>query len=583
MIIKKISIKNFRGIKELSNFELNNYNVLVGKNDSGKSIILYAIDAFLEDKAIDSKDVFKGIGDEKVIIELSFIPGENVNSLLLDSDGYLTIRNTYGPDGKIQSKDYYCFDYIDQKFQDLWNKKDNEINEIISSYGAKIAGKKTSEKIEQVMDLIRIPRNNIYHNIGDVKKKISDYYGCEMPFLSFFKSEQNIDSNSNDFQNQFKYIALSYFDKKRETLETLRKEIQEEYCSEFELISMYMKKNVPSLSRILTRYSQDWKKSISGFDLSLEFENENYEIPISHKGTGFKRLLMVAYFEYLANKDHNDKNIIYAIEEPETYLHPLAQEVLLNSLVKISNESQIVITTHSPVFAGADESEQIILVTKDSLSASQYSRNIDTDLIISELGIKPNFNLLKHADFLLFVEGKNDVEFLSKFAKTVLDKDLLSDKIICIPGGGDNLSNLADLDLFVILKGNKNYAVMIDGDDGKFGKDKVHLKLEKKCKDDGAMFLKLPKRDIENYCHHDVLTQVYRFVEPFHNISDTEDVGKEIQKIYPRGSIKDGKNIEIFKAMTKDQWIEMDKDKKVHDFIIDIYRRIGKIENLASL
>ncbi len=99
MIIKKISIKNFRGIKELSNFELNKYNVLVGKNDSGKSIILYALKAFFDGK-IDAKDIFKGAGNEDAEIEVSFSVEGKLDCSLLDSEGLLTFKHSYSNTGK---------------------------------------------------------------------------------------------------------------------------------------------------------------------------------------------------------------------------------------------------------------------------------------------------------------------------------------------------------------------------------------------------------------------------------------------------------------------------------------------------
>lgn len=47
MKIFDISIKNFRGIKSLTNLKVGEINSFVGKNDSGKSNILKALDLFL--------------------------------------------------------------------------------------------------------------------------------------------------------------------------------------------------------------------------------------------------------------------------------------------------------------------------------------------------------------------------------------------------------------------------------------------------------------------------------------------------------------------------------------------------------
>ena len=48
MLISKITIKNFRGIDLLENLEVSRINTFVGKNDSGKSTILRALDCFFD-------------------------------------------------------------------------------------------------------------------------------------------------------------------------------------------------------------------------------------------------------------------------------------------------------------------------------------------------------------------------------------------------------------------------------------------------------------------------------------------------------------------------------------------------------
>jgi energy-coupling factor transporter ATP-binding protein EcfA2 len=49
-----------------------------------------------------------------------------------------------------------------------------------------------------------------------------------------------------------------------------------------------------------------------------------------------------------SNKEKVSKPIMFFIDEPETFLHPQAQNKLLDALEKISEKSQIFIVTHSP-------------------------------------------------------------------------------------------------------------------------------------------------------------------------------------------------------------------------------------------
>ena len=119
MKINKITIKNFRGIDNLENLAVSDINTFVGKNDSGKSTILRALDCFFDEKKFDQKDIFKGkVGDEKTSIEISFKPSVEIDDLALDSQKLITIKKDFEVvNGKTKSISYYkCFDFKDEKY-----------------------------------------------------------------------------------------------------------------------------------------------------------------------------------------------------------------------------------------------------------------------------------------------------------------------------------------------------------------------------------------------------------------------------------------------------------------------------------
>ena len=138
MYIKFITIRNYRGIKRLEKLEISNLNTLVGKNDAGKSIILRALECFFNTKKFDIKDVFKGKQEEEsTSIEISFSPSVEVGNLALDSSNLITIKKDFSIiNGKIIPSEYYlCYDFTEEQYQDLWNKKEQDLNKIISDLG----------------------------------------------------------------------------------------------------------------------------------------------------------------------------------------------------------------------------------------------------------------------------------------------------------------------------------------------------------------------------------------------------------------------------------------------------------------
>lgn len=70
---------------------------------------------------------------------------------------------------------------------------------------------------------------------------------------------------------------------------------------------------------------------------------------ISEKGNGLQRALALAIIQIYSKMENKNDNMQYLIDEPEIYLHPNAQDKLMESLVNLSNDgNQIFITTHSP-------------------------------------------------------------------------------------------------------------------------------------------------------------------------------------------------------------------------------------------
>ena len=584
MFLKLLTIYNFRGIDKLEKLEISDINTFVGKNDTGKSVILRALGCFFEPKKFDLKDIFKGKPEGEVTsIELSFLPTITIDDNALDSNRMITLKKDFPiVNGKPKPMEYYlCFDYVEEQHQDLWNKKEEDLNQIISKLGEQPnksgRGKKNILRIEQIKKILSgKERKDTCHELGDFLKNIEKTYEITLPEYALFDAEQDLNIEATNFQSQFKPIIASYFENAKDKTTEIGTGLELELANEFEEIRKYMTKNVSGLKKLNPSTEFDWSKALKKFDLNLEFEGQNFDVPISHKGTGFKRLLMVAYFEYLASKK-NIPNQIFAIEEPETYLHPSAQEDLLNSIVKISENSQFFLTTHSPVFAGATDGENSILVTKDELGISHYAREEKNiiEQIIQELGIRPDYNLLKGAKYLIFVEGVDDTYFLNCYAKTVLGKNLEKDNILCVIGGGGSLKNYADLDLFKKLKGNNLYSVLIDGDDKENGKEKWSERIKAKCDADGAAFKKLNKREIENYCNPKAICRVCKSLK-LEDIKIEKDtnVQNHLKELGLVQNFKNELNVKVFKDMTKEEWEEFDNDGEIKLFINAVYAKV---------
>ena len=99
MLIKSVTLKNYRGYQGTTRIEFNDLTVFVGKNDIGKSTILEALDIFFNDKPVspmDKSDLNKASlanGDTDIVIAVEFkdIP----TSVVVDSTNNTTLQDEY--------------------------------------------------------------------------------------------------------------------------------------------------------------------------------------------------------------------------------------------------------------------------------------------------------------------------------------------------------------------------------------------------------------------------------------------------------------------------------------------------------
>lgn len=406
MRLHSFKIKNFRTYKDEVEITFEDLTSIIGRNDSGKSTILEALDIFFNENKgrikIDRDDLNKESeqeGSTELIFSACFsnlpkslilddsYPTNLEKEYLLNSDGLLEVIKKYNltktitPNTKqpifikaIHPTNINCKDLLSKKNTELQKIiKDNQIsceNNSINSVMRSAIWNHYSNELELETTEIDVTK-------GD-SKTIWDKLSYCLPLYSLFQSDRkNTDGDGEvqdplkeavkqiiaekDIQEQFEIIAQKVKDKLEDVSNRTLDKVKEMNPE----IASTLKPRIPS--------TEDLKWADIFKSVSITADNE---IPINKRGSGVKRLILISFFRAEAERRrdelkirnsevaNNNSSIIYAIEEPETSQHSEHQNLLIQALKEISqaDNSQVIITTHSGKIVKQLESKQIRLI-----------------------------------------------------------------------------------------------------------------------------------------------------------------------------------------------------------------------------
>lgn len=171
------------------------------------------------------------------------------------------------------------------------------------------------------------------------------------------------------------------------------------------------------------------------------------DTPLTLKGTGVRGGVLVAMLRYLA--DNASRGMVFALEEPEAFLHPAAQEDLRDELERLAARPDVslIVTTHSPFVISRSERGRVFGLTKDHTGRTRVTSQARGDEphapLVGELFREITFEeLLRRATQLppgkravLLVEGLGDQQYLELAAQRLGRPELLADIDIRPVGG----------------------------------------------------------------------------------------------------------------------------------------------------
>ena len=160
--------------------------------------------------------------------------------------------------------------------------------------------------------------------------------------------------------------------------------------------------------------------------------------PLSRKGDGAQSLAALSLMRHSSESDAGGRQLILAIEEPESHLHPKAIHQLKQVIGDIAQKHQVIMTTHCPLFVDRTSVRSNILVHRNKAAPAK-----DVKEIREMLGVRAADNM-QHAELMLLVEGAEDKKALASLlaASSPALKAALTQNTLSIDSllGGSNLS-----------------------------------------------------------------------------------------------------------------------------------------------
>jgi len=466
MKLDEVKLTNFRGYTSETTIPIDDLTVLVGRNDSGKSTILDALDVFFNDEPIEREDCSVHTGSTEVRISCVF--SDLPTSLVIDEQYVTSLGSEHllRTDGKLEITKVYDCNAVKGKFTGAFSKAlhpaATDVDDLLS---LKLTELKTKAKqlgvdLSGVNQAAKAPiRQAIWNASQDLQlterevslkkesaKDAFDQIQKYMPVFALFKSDRASTDQDAEAQDPLKAAIKEAIRRRESELNGVIAEIQAELATVAARTVEKIREMSPELANELnpTVKSKQWD---SLFSVTLTGDDQ---IPINKRGSGTRRLVLLNFFRAKAEDTAHGRTagVIYAVEEPETSQHPNHQLMLLDAFQQMVDQGncQVILTTHTPTLARRVSQNSLRLITKQNGVPIVELGSSDATLskIIQTLGVLPDHDV----KVFLGVEGKHDISFLKTLSATLaasepdipnLELAEASGKLVFVPLGGSSL------------------------------------------------------------------------------------------------------------------------------------------------
>lgn len=624
MKLIKYCVTNFRSVKDSGWIECNDVTTLVGVNESGKSNLLLALWKLnparegkidiLHDMPVSELSTLRHKADEVKFISAEFEMDKECTENISISTGYkceegmrVVVSRFYNGEYLVEFPEGLPEVIIDSEMDvDQLEEDEIEINEEEE--------KKQAEQTLYNMVVKEMPKFVYYSNYGNLSSKIY------LPnVIKWLNGEQVPGIEINDEQVRtlrvlFEFVKLDPKeilelgnDPKVKAMERNRnfnsspslEEIQKAENNKEERSIL-----LQSASGSLTKQFAEWWKQ-GEYKFRFEADGDYFRIWVSDnvrkdevglelRSTGLQWFLSF-YLIFLVESQENHKDAILLLDEAGLTLHPLAQKDLAKFFEGLSENNQIINTTHSPFIIDTSNIDRcrVVYVDKEGFTvcSSDLRQGSDTlneksiYAVHAAMGLSVSDILLQGCQPII-VEGPSDQIYFNAIKNVLIQKKLIAPKqeLVFIPSGG--VKGVPGIVSILCGKTEKLPFVIFDSDkSGNDAKKKLQSGLYKDCVDrllEVKKYVRIENAEVEDLIPFEL--QERGINRLFHNVEDTyfEDEYEKNNAIVPQIetfamknniTLEKGWKVEVARTM-KQMLKGKNASQKIEEEYIEIWKEI---------
>lgn len=421
MIIKALHVKNFRSLLN-EKIDCDNLTVLVGRNGAGKSSFLKALELFYDQSAtVSAEDFYAEEMGNEIEIAVTFRDLGPEEKLLFDpyiDCNELTVAKTFNLSAR-KSGSYHGMKLQNPEFEGVrkaGGKTEirNKYNEIRSTdkYSS-LPTVRSAEQVEEELKKWEVANPTSCARLRDDGQFFgftgvgTGYLGRHTRFIhipAVRDASDDATEGKGSCVTEIMDLVVRRALASRKDYVTLKDETQKRYHEIMDPAKLTELSGLQTqLSDTLRYYapeasvSMEWAKLIDiDFPLpkaEVKLHEDGYKSSVHRTGHGLQRAFILTMLQHLVaakvievtraadvtlESDRPRKagqqlpGLVLAIEEPELYQHPSRQRHMAAILMKlaygtipgVAKSTQVIYSTHSPLFVGLDRFEQIRLLRK---------------------------------------------------------------------------------------------------------------------------------------------------------------------------------------------------------------------------